>query len=163
MKFYDRKKEMAILYAAKKQSQTSACFTVMTGRRRIGKTALLLESVKDTRFVYIFVARKSEVLLCAQYQPVIQETLGIRIYGEIREFAQLFELLMQHSQKENFTLIIDEFQEFLYINPSIVSDIQRICGTSFGAPECIRMSYATSDENIVEAIRRIKEALAKLK
>ena len=36
-------------------------------------------------------------------------------------------------------------------------------GTSFGSPECIRMSYATSDENIVEAIRRIKEALAKLK
>ena len=36
-------------------------------------------------------------------------------------------------------------------------------GTSFGAPECIRMSYATSDENIVEAIRRIKAALAKLK
>ena len=31
MKFYDRKKEMAILFAAKKQSQTSACFTVMTG------------------------------------------------------------------------------------------------------------------------------------
>lgn len=36
-------------------------------------------------------------------------------------------------------------------------------GTAFGAPECIRMSYATSDENIVEAMRRIKEALAKLK
>ena len=36
-------------------------------------------------------------------------------------------------------------------------------GASFGAPECIRMSYATSDENIVEAIRRIEEALAKLK
>ena len=36
-------------------------------------------------------------------------------------------------------------------------------GSSFGAPECIRMSYATSDENIVEAMRRIKEALAELK
>lgn len=36
-------------------------------------------------------------------------------------------------------------------------------GVSFGAPECIRMSYATSDENIIEAMRRIKEALAKLK
>ena len=35
-------------------------------------------------------------------------------------------------------------------------------GTSFGAPECIRMSYATSDENIVEAMRRIQEALARL-
>ena len=36
-------------------------------------------------------------------------------------------------------------------------------GTSFGAPECIRLSYATSDENIVEAIRRVKDALARLK
>ncbi len=36
-------------------------------------------------------------------------------------------------------------------------------GNSFGAPECIRMSYATSDENIVEAIRRIHEAVRKLK
>ena len=36
-------------------------------------------------------------------------------------------------------------------------------GTSFGAPECIRMSYATSGENIIEAMRRIKEALAALK
>ncbi|MCD7900769.1 MAG: pyridoxal phosphate-dependent aminotransferase [Bacteroides sp.] len=35
-------------------------------------------------------------------------------------------------------------------------------GTAFGAPDCIRMSYATSDENIVEAMRRIKEALARL-
>ena len=35
-------------------------------------------------------------------------------------------------------------------------------GDSFGSPECIRMSYATSDENIVEAMRRIKEALEKL-
>ncbi len=35
-------------------------------------------------------------------------------------------------------------------------------GSSFGAPDCIRMSYATSDENIVKAITRIKEALAKL-
>jgi len=36
-------------------------------------------------------------------------------------------------------------------------------GAAFGAPECIRMSYATSDENIVEAMNRIKNALGKLK
>ena len=40
--------------------------------------------------------------------------------------------------------------------------VATVGGDSFGAPECFRMSYATSDENIVEAIRRIKEALAKL-
>ena len=44
-----------------------------------------------------------------------------------------------------------------------VGHVACVGGTSFGAPECIRMSYATSDENIVEAIRRIKETLAKLK
>ncbi len=36
-------------------------------------------------------------------------------------------------------------------------------GVAFGAPECIRMSYATSDENLVEAFKRIKQTLAKLK
>jgi aspartate aminotransferase len=35
-------------------------------------------------------------------------------------------------------------------------------GTAFGAPDCIRISYATSDENITEAMRRIKETLGKL-
>ena len=44
-----------------------------------------------------------------------------------------------------------------------VAHVACVGGTSFGAPECIRMSYATSDENIVEAIKRIKDALAALK
>ena len=35
-------------------------------------------------------------------------------------------------------------------------------GGAFGAPDCIRMSYATSDDNLREAFRRIKEALSKL-
>ena len=39
-----------------------------------------------------------------------------------------------------------------------VGHVACVGGTSFGAPECIRMSYATSDENIVEAIRRIQAA-----
>ena len=43
-----------------------------------------------------------------------------------------------------------------------VGHVACVGGTSFGAPECIRMSYATSDENIVESIRRIKEALSQL-
>ncbi|MBQ3152079.1 MAG: pyridoxal phosphate-dependent aminotransferase [Bacteroidaceae bacterium] len=40
--------------------------------------------------------------------------------------------------------------------------VATVGGASFGAPDCFRMSYATSDENIVEAMNRIKEALAKL-
>lgn len=41
--------------------------------------------------------------------------------------------------------------------------VATVAGDAFGDPECFRMSYATSDENIVEAMRRIKEALAELK
>ena len=43
-----------------------------------------------------------------------------------------------------------------------VAHVACVGGGAFGAPDCIRMSYATSDENIIEAMRRIKEALAKL-
>lgn len=44
-----------------------------------------------------------------------------------------------------------------------VGHVACVGGTSFGAPECIRMSYATSDDNITEAMHRIKETLARLK
>ena len=40
--------------------------------------------------------------------------------------------------------------------------VAAVGGTAFGAPKCIRFSYATSDENLVEAFKRVKEALAKL-
>ena len=43
-----------------------------------------------------------------------------------------------------------------------VGHVATVGGDAFGSPECFRMSYATSDENIVEAMRRIKEVLGKL-
>ena len=41
--------------------------------------------------------------------------------------------------------------------------VATVGGDAFGDPECFRMSYATSDDNIREAMRRIKEVLGKLK
>ena len=41
--------------------------------------------------------------------------------------------------------------------------VATVGGDAFGDPECFRMSYATSDDNIREAMKRIKETLAKLK
>jgi aspartate aminotransferase len=40
--------------------------------------------------------------------------------------------------------------------------VATVGGDAFGAPTCIRISYATSDELLVEAIKRIKSALEKL-
>ncbi len=44
-----------------------------------------------------------------------------------------------------------------------VGHVACVSGNAFGDPDCFRMSYATSDENIVEAMKRIKDALAALK
>jgi aspartate aminotransferase len=41
--------------------------------------------------------------------------------------------------------------------------VATVGGDAFGAPNCLRISFAASDENLVEAMRRIKECLAKLK
>jgi len=43
-----------------------------------------------------------------------------------------------------------------------VGHVATVGGAAFGAPNCLRLSYATSDEKLTEAIRRIKAALAKL-
>ena len=89
MKFYDRKKELKLLQDINEQSRNNACFTVMVGRRRIGKTALLLESVRGEKFLYLFVSRKSEVLLCEQFQQDIKESLELDIFGRVDNFLRL--------------------------------------------------------------------------
>ncbi len=126
MRFYDRKSEIELLERNRKQSEKSAVFTVMVGRRRIGKTSLLLESIKGNKYLYLFVSRKSEALLCTQFQKDAQDVLGLQIFGNITQFKDLFEQLLIFSTKERYTLIIDEFQEFDNVNSSIFSDIQNL-------------------------------------
>lgn len=126
MKFYNRTQELEILGRTWGQSKQSACFTVMIGRRRIGKTSLLLESVKGTKYLYLFVSRTSEPLLCEQFQKDAAQALGIQIFGTITRFRDLFEQLLIFGTKEHYTLIIDEFQEFANVNSSIFSEIQNL-------------------------------------
>ena len=44
-----------------------------------------------------------------------------------------------------------------------VGHVATVAGDAFGAPSYLRLSYATSEENITEAMRRMKEVLARLK
>jgi len=53
----------------------------------------------------------------------------------------------------------DDFCEYLLHNAYVAA----VSGAAFGADNCFRISYATSDEKLAEAIRRIGEALGKLK
>ena len=108
-------------------AETAARFTVVTGRRRIGKTTLIREAYKDAPFVYFFVARKAESDLCEAYLEEISEKLGIPNLGSSRHFSNIFRYLMQLSQTKSFTLVIDEFQDFYRVNKAVFSEMQDIC------------------------------------
>jgi AAA+ ATPase superfamily predicted ATPase len=126
MKFYDRERELAELGKMEKQTSDSSRMTVLTGRRRVGKTSLALEFAQSRRHLYLFVSKKSEPLLCAEYLEDIQRQFALPVVGEIKTFRDIFRLLLEISKKEPFTLIMDEFQEFLQVNPAVCSEIQHL-------------------------------------
>ena len=125
MDFYGRETELEVLRAAAKLSQTTSQFTVVLGRRRVGKTTLMLKGAEGTKSVYLFVSRKSEPVLCADLQRTVTES-GIEIVGRIERFGDLFKALMLHSVHEPITVMIDEFQNLAYVDDSIFGSIQEV-------------------------------------
>jgi AAA+ ATPase superfamily predicted ATPase len=130
MKFYDRASELTELQRIRELSFTDhSRMTVITGRRRIGKTSLIVKSVEETPTVYLFVGRKNESTLCAEFAPEIARALDVFVPDEIRTFRSLFQYMMELATRRAFSLVIDEFQEFLNINESVYSDMQNIWDT----------------------------------
>jgi AAA+ ATPase superfamily predicted ATPase len=126
LKFYNREKEIALLEKIRQKSAETAQMTFVVGRRRIGKTSLLVNSFAGEKAVYFFCEKKNEALLCEEFIEEIQSKLGVAVYGAIRNFRDVFGYLMNLSKNENFTLIIDEFQEFRNINPAVYSEMQNL-------------------------------------
>jgi AAA+ ATPase superfamily predicted ATPase len=126
MRFYNREKELSLLEAIEKKSENSSQMTIVLGRRRIGKTSLLIKASHTNKCIYFFVAKKNEALLCNEFVEEVKSKLKIELFGTFKTFKDLFGYLMELSKTVHFTLIIDEFQEFLYINPSVYSDMQHI-------------------------------------
>ena len=124
MKFYNREAEIAKLREIRSLSYSDhSRLTVVTGRRRIGKTSLIVTAMEDEPFVYLFVGRKNEASLCAGYCREIAEKLGVFVPPMI-SFQDVFTFLMRQGETKHFTLVIDEFQEFFNINQSVYSDVQ---------------------------------------
>jgi AAA+ ATPase superfamily predicted ATPase len=126
MRFYNREEELEILAKNREQSANQSVMTTLIGRRRTGKTSLLLKSVEGTRHLYLYVSKDNEQMLCKKFQEQATATLGVQIFGQTSSFGELFEQLMRYGTDNNYTLIIDEFQNFLSINKSIPSSIQDV-------------------------------------
>lgn len=128
MKFYDRKTELEQLARRRETAFTAhSQMTVLTGRRRIGKTLLIRKSCEGSTMVYLFVSRGNEAMLCKEFAKTINATLtSVFVPENTESFADVFEILMRAGRAEKFTLVIDEFQEFFYINPTVYSRMQDI-------------------------------------
>ncbi len=107
-------------------SLKAAQFTVLTGRRRIGKTSLVLNAFSDAPLLYFFVARKAESELCQGYARQLGQMSGLPVIGEVSRFSEVFRYVMEMAKAKPVTLMVDEFQEFLKINKSVYSDMQDI-------------------------------------
>ncbi|MBN2650807.1 MAG: AAA family ATPase [Spirochaetales bacterium] len=127
MKFYNREKELDTLDEIYQQCCNSyGKITVLTGRRRIGKTLLAQKYASDKDSLYFFTSKKAEALLCEELLVEYEAFSGEKFIGQITRFTDLFEILVRYGCKKPFVLIIDEFQEFKNINKSVFSEIQRI-------------------------------------
>ena len=126
--FFGREKEIAVLRRVGETARRAARFTVLTGRRRVGKTALVRKALDDgvLPYVHLPITRQPESTLCGQMQEEAERALGMPIPGSCRRFGELFDALMRESVRRPFTLVLDEFQEFDRTNPGVFGDVQAI-------------------------------------
>ena len=68
--FFGREKEIALLRRERETARRAARFTVLTGRRRVGKTALVRKALDDgvLPYVHLPITRQPESTLCGQMQ-----------------------------------------------------------------------------------------------
>ena len=111
------------------------------------------QCVEDMR--QAFLRRKNLIVSLAREIP------GFEVNDPAGAFY-LFPKISAYFGKTDGERVIQSSTDFaLYLLE--VAHVATVGGDAFGSPECFRMSYATSDDNIVEAMRRIKEACARLR
>ena len=127
MKFYNRDYEKKqLLKWSKQAAEGQSSLTLMVGRRRVGKTALLNETYQGQAALYLFISRKSEALLCEEFADQIRTQLGIPIYGQPRQLREIITVLFEYATQHPLTLILDEFQDISRVNASFFSDLQNL-------------------------------------
>ncbi len=120
--FFDRKNELKFLQDSHANLSPSNML-VLYGRRRVGKTELVkqfLKNIKRHFYFYVEVTQKSEIL--NYLSKAVEEQLGEKI--TFKDFYEFLNYIGDKTDKEPFVLVIDEFQRFLDIAPEYISSLQ---------------------------------------
>jgi len=127
MRFINRESELSSLEA--QYSKSGACLTIIYGRRRVGKTTLIKEFLKDKPGAYFFADKQFETELIKRFQNSISENLKAPQLNEIefKTWDSLFDYWLRHADfSRKVVLVIDEFQYLAKVNNAFPSIFQRI-------------------------------------
>lgn len=125
MSFVNRQKEMKTL---NKEFEKKSSFTVIYGRRRVGKTTLIKEFIKDKKAFYFFADKQNETVQINRFKNQLGEYFNDDFVKkiEIKDWDTLFDYFINKLGNEKFILVIDEFQYLCMVNKSFSSIFQRI-------------------------------------
>ena len=127
MKFYGREKELALIkYFIETIKKKGSRILVITGRRRIGKTRLALESVRNFDNLYFFTKKKRINEIIFEWSNEIKNKYGKVFYGSFNSFEEFIKFLFDFSKKKPIALIFDEVQNLLFSEPSAFGTLQKI-------------------------------------
>lgn len=127
MKFYNRKKELEYLAKINKLSQKQTQLTVLTGRRRVGKTELIkhfLLSIKKDKAFYFFITRKRTKNILEEFSSILAKEFPI-LATNLQNWEEFFKFIFEAGRKQKITIVLDEFQNFKYIDNSVFSILQK--------------------------------------
>lgn len=121
MRFYEREKELTLMEMLKNAPPS---FLVITGRRRVGKTELIREFCRDKKSLCYYVDQNKSIdIMMEEFGRYTATILDMPGYVKIDSTESLLEFLF--SYEHPIIVVFDEFQRFLKIHPSFISQVQR--------------------------------------
>jgi AAA+ ATPase superfamily predicted ATPase len=118
MKFYDREKELEALSRA--LAQSGSAMIVISGRRRVGKSRLVDEFLKRNKGLKAIIVPKEEKQVAADFAELFKDQFK-PTFNTVKEALEYF-----FTKSSERILYLDEFPNFLEVNPSIPYELQRL-------------------------------------
>ena len=122
--FLGREKELSSLEQI--YNKDGFQMTVVYGRRRIGKTFLLTEFVKDKNSLYLPAEEVNDLLNLQKFSKILGEKIGIKNFPNIENWNNFFSLIKEKFGNEKLVLIIDEYPYAATANKSLNSILQHV-------------------------------------
>lgn len=122
--FYGRKRELDSLERLYKKSGFQ--MTVVYGRRRIGKTYLLNEFIKDKNSIYFPAEELNDTLNLKKFSGILGEKIGIKKFPTVESWENLFMIIKEYAKDEKLVVVIDEYPYAANANASLGSILQHL-------------------------------------